>query len=296
MATLAQVSDLQTPRGQQVLAHVLSLFPLLRVMQFKLDASTYNLIPNSVDSAIDSSRAVNAALDSVNFGYVSSSNTQKAYGFEHNIDDLYRGDQRVGLTAAGLIRQIENDLKRLAGKVADNVESDMIIGTGANNRMIGLHEFVKDAPVSGQTARFGFSAAEIFTMLKQVDLTINTKENQDRFVEELMKAVAQVRGANAFLCDSSMAARLNTIAIRIGAAGESRDLFGVPVRAFNGIPIITCSERAFPLESDGVNDDLHSIDIVNLAEDSGICFSTNQGFKFTDFEETESGPLGKSRL
>jgi hypothetical protein len=170
-------------------------------------------------------------------------------------------------------------------------------GTDADNRMLGISNFVKDANAAGQTAKLGFTAAEQAAMNEQIALQLNTADNKKLFVEMLIKALAKVPGANAIVCNTSMSARLTTIAKEFGAAGETVDSFGVPVPTFNRRPIVEVDDTEITnTETDGVNNDCTSIYVLRFAEELGVTFSTNSGFYFTDFDQSEIEPKGKSRL
>lgn len=297
MATIAQVSQLGNTRGQALLGAILIAVPKLRFAQFKLDTARYDLYPDRDITGSTSARAINAALGLDTYKPSSASGDQKAYGFEVGIDDLYKGDLNVTGAPAGLVRQLEGRLKRLAVKVAEDVEADTIRGMGTDNSMIGLAGFIKDAAAAGQVGRFGFTQEEIAGLLTQVGFKLDTVENQNLFVEMLMRDIASVPGANAIEMNSSLLARMTTIALRLGAAGETRDSFGKPVTTFNNIPMVPVSNRGIGCdESDGTNTDCTSLYIVRYEEDNGVSISTNSGFKFDDFEEEEGIPAGKSRL
>jgi len=163
--------------------------------------------------------------------------------------------------------------------------------------MLGISNFVKDAASGGQTASLGFTTTEQAAMNSQVALQLNTTANQDAFLELLFKAIAGVPGSNALVCNANLAARLTTIAKRIGAAGESLNSYGVPVTTFNNVPIVALPTDAIPqTESDGTNSDCTSLYVTRFAEELGVAFNTNSGFLFQDFQDYQTEPQGVSRL
>jgi len=177
------------------------------------------------------------------------------------------------------------------------LQADMFIGTGVAPRMLGISNFIKDAPAAGQTPALGFTADEQAAMNTQVGLKLDTTANQDAFVEILFKELSKVPGANAIVCNVNLAARLTTIAKRIGAAGESLSSFGIPVNTFNNVPIVALPTDAIPQnESDGTNTDCTSLYILRNAEELGVAFNTNSGLQFQDFTDYQTSPQGVARL
>lgn len=296
MANLAQLSDL-TGRGAGLLAAMYEQVPLLQAAEFKLDASTHFVVPDKASHSGSAARAVNAALQRDAQSPNPTARSLALYGREISIDDVYLADQRVGISPAGLRLLFDRQLKALSVKIAEEVEKDMFVGTDASNTMLGISEFVKDAAAGGQTAKLGFTTAEQAAMNTQVGLKLDTSANQDGFIETLEKEMAKVPGANTIVCNPNLKARLTTIARRLGAAGETRNSFGTPLATFNGVPIVPVSTAAISqAESDGTNSDCTSLYIVRFAEDLGVSFATNSGFKFDDIDLDSVKPNDIARL
>jgi hypothetical protein len=293
---IAQVSQL-SGRGAGFLSIMLQNSPLLRFADFRLDYSTYFAVPDKSTHTGSSARAVNAALQRDAQSPNPTAAALALYGREISIDDLYKMDQRLSGAPDGLRLFMDRQLSSLAVKLADEVSTDMLAGPGTANRMVGLSEFVKDAPAGGQTARLGFTADEIAAMNTQVGLQLNSADAQNAFLETLEKELAKVPGANAILCNVNLGARMSTIAKRIGAAGVTTDSFGQPVETYNGVPIVRLQTSAIPqTESDGTNTDCTSLYIVRFEENLGVTYSTNSGFLFTDFPDGEVKPNAIARL
>jgi hypothetical protein len=163
--------------------------------------------------------------------------------------------------------------------------------------MLGLMEFVKNAAAGGQTARLGFTAAELAAMNSKYSGQIIDEADQDLFVEYLMKKLASVPGANGIIVNSSLSARLSTIGKRKGAAGETVNSFGVKVKTFDNKQLIEVPDTVITnTESDGVNADCTSLIIVRNAEELGVAISTNSGFYFQDFPDAEATAEAKARM
>lgn len=296
MANLASVSTL-TGRGAGLLSIMYEQSPLLQAAEFKLDTLTHFVLPEKSAFTGSSARALNAALQRDAQGGTPVARSLALYGREISIDDAFLADQRAGVSMEGLRFMFDRKLQALAVKMAEEIEADMFVGPDASNRMLGISEFVKDAAAGGQTARLGFTADELASMNVQVGLQINTTANQDAFVETLEKEMAKVPGANAIVCNPNLKARLTTIARRLGAAGETRNSFGTPLATFNGVPIYPVSTSAITsTESDGTNNDNTSLYIIRFAENLGVSWVTNSGFKFDDIELDSVKPNQIARL
>ncbi len=296
MANIAQVSNLSSA-GQGLLSIMIEQNPILRVAEFKPDTSTYNNLPNKLASSGAAARVEGGTL--VRDAQVpnSASKNLALYGREISIDDVRKLDKNITGSPSGLRLLMARRQKLFAGLLATEVCNDMTAGTDAANRMLGLSTFVKDADAAGQTAALGFTQAEQAAMLTQVALQLNTADNQNAFCELLDKEIGKVPGANAILLNTNLKARLNTIARRLNAYGQTLDQFGVPVDTYNGIPLVTTTLTGITqTETDGVNADQTSLYIVRFAEELGTAFSTNSGFYFQDFPDLEVAPQGMSRL
>ncbi|MBP8975103.1 MAG: hypothetical protein KBG83_00145 [Bacteroidetes bacterium] len=294
---IAQVSNLQG-RAAGVLTTILAQEPLLRVADFRPDNSVYFANPDKDTFTSTAARAVNESIQRDAQNPNPAAAALALYGREISVDDVYKQDAVIGnLSARGLLEFLDRRVAGLAVKLGSEIVVDICSGTATSNRMIGFSEFVKDAAAGGQTARLGFTTAELAAMNNQVGLQLNTTTNQDAFIESLIKKVAEVPGANALVMNTNLYARMTTIAKRIGAAGETRDSFGVPVSTFNGISLIPVNTTAITQsESDGTNSDCTSLYIVRFEENLGVTFSTNSGFLYTDFEDVESKPNGVARM
>ncbi|MEM4626460.1 MAG: hypothetical protein QXF70_03490 [Candidatus Bilamarchaeaceae archaeon] len=291
-----QISSL-TGRSAGLLTKMLEIAPLFQYAEFRKDYSSARTIPDKTTFSGSAARAENAALAKDNQVPTTSTVNLALYGREIAIDDVRKLDVNISGSPVGLQKFADRQLSSLAVKLAQEIQNHMLIGSGASNEMLGLSYFVKDAAAGGQTAALGFTTAEQAAMNAQVGLQLNTTANQDSFIETLFKALGDVPNANAILVNTNLGARLMTIAKRLGAAGETVNSFGVPVTTFNNVPIVTLPTSAIPQnESDGTNTDCTSLYIVRFAEELGVCFNTNSGFYFQDFQDYQTYPQGVARM
>lgn len=293
---LDQISKL-TGRSVGLLSKMVTLTPLLQFVEFRQDYSTSLNTPDK--SSFSGSAARNVGSNFVKD--LQTPNPEKvllaSYGREVAVDDLYKFDADISGSPVSLQRYYDRQLSAAAIRLATEIQNAMLAGSGVAPQMLGISNFVKDAAAGGQTAALGFTTDEQAAMNTQVGLQLNTTANQDAFLEILYKELAKVPGANAIVCNVNLAARLTTIAKRVGAAGESLSSFGVPVNTFNNVPIVALPTDAIPqTESDGTNNDCTSLYILRNAEELGVAFNTNSGLQFQDFTDYQTSPQGVARL
>lgn len=291
-----QVSNL-SGRSAQILSKILEVCPLFQYADFRLDPSEYGNIPDKATWTSSAARAEGMPAQKDVQVPTPAFKKLAIYEREITVDNLRKLDSRITGSPNGLKLFGERQLTALAVKVAQEVQIDMIQGTDASNRMLGIGSFVKDANAGGQTAALGFTTAEQAAMNVQVSLQLNNVTNQDGFVEILFKELAKVPGANAIVCNANLGARLTTIAKRVGAAGETLNSFGIPVSTFNNVPIVIVDTNTITqTESDGTNSDCTSLYIIRFSEELGLTFTTNSGFYFEDFPEDVQNPDMKARI
>lgn len=286
-------------RGARLLTLAMQLFPFLEFADFRRDTSTYVTDPSLDSYSGSAARAVNAALQKDAQAPNPTSASLKLYGREMSYDDLYKMDARVTGAPALFQAFAERRLAGLMRQLGLEVVIDMLSGTLTNYKMLGFSEFVKDAAAGGQTARLGYSAAQLAAMNVQAGIRLDMSKEEDlrAFDELLRKQLATVPGANAIICNTSLHARLGSIAKKLGSAGESTSTFGTVIPSYDGRPLIAVPDTAITMvETDGVNADCTSLYVVRFAEQQGVTFSTNSGFLFTDFPEDVVKPDSIARL
>jgi len=285
-------------RAAGLLAEMISLHPIFQVAQFRKDASTFLSTKEGASHTGSAARAEGATLQRDAQTPTTAQLNLALYGREITVDNVRRQDVASGIQTPNGLRQFyDRQLKKLLKKFAAEIQTDMFTGTAASNRMLGLSNWVKDAAAGGQTAAMGFTTAEQAAMNVQVGLQLNTTANQDSFIELLELQKTTVPNANAILLNQSLHARLNTIARRYAALGTIVNDFGKQIDTVFGIPIYSFPDAVIPrTESDGTNSDCTSLYIMRFAEELGVCFATNSGFLFTDFEDVDDLPSGLARM
>jgi uncharacterized protein YaiE (UPF0345 family) len=296
MAKIQQISTL-SGRGAGLLAKIMELYPLFEFAEFRTDTSFFPHVPDKSVFNNSAARAENATAQRDANSPVATGITQALYTRELTVDLLRQLDAKIA-GAPGLVNFAMRQLSNLALKIGQEVQDHMLQGTGSNNQMLGLAQFVKDAAAAGQTAALGFTTAEQAAMVvSSGSLQVNTTANENALVELLQSTLFQVPGANAIILNQKAIARLTSIAKRIGALGQTVTEFGTLVNTFNNVPLVPVQASTQPsTETDGTNSDCTSIHVVRFAEEQGVCYSSNSGFYLQDFENAEVQPEGVARL
>ena len=285
-----------------IITFILAEFKLFQFLEFSLEPATFNSYPAKEDVGGDNSvREVNGALKSFVFSPSTGSGTQKAYGYENFIDQLYLNDLENGVaTPEGLRRQIENEQIRLAKKVAKEVLYDMINGDGTGGTIYGMKNLIKDtADETGQAEYLGITQAQLFASLVQVGMVLDLSSEVAlrQFEEILMRELASMGGNPVLVMNNYLFARMTTVAKKLGVYGVSISDFGKPVDLFGNTPMIPVDLSIMPLnENDGEHANCTSLYAVEYNEADGFRYATNAGFRFVDFENLETKPSGKGRL
>lgn len=286
---IAQIGNLG-PRAQALLSLILAQVQIFRVAEFRLDASTHLQSVDKQTSTGSAARAEGAdTVQSDKQAPTTEAKSLNLYSREVSIDKVRTQDKVLGLGSE--YQRLFAD-RRMDGNVvalAEEIQKHMFNGTLTSNQMLGILELIKDADAAGQTARLGFTQAELAAMKSRVELKIDTTDNQYAFVEKLEEELANVPGANAIILNSKLGARFSTISKKLGMYGVTTDNFGFPIETYQGdkqiirVPVDAISNTM----SDGINADCTALVIARFAESQGVCYSTNSGFLYQDFGEVE---------
>jgi hypothetical protein len=298
---ITQISSL-SGRAAGLLAKMIELAPLFRFAEFKLDPSTFLVNKEGLVQTGSAARVIGqpAVADA------QSPNTALAalcaYTREITVDEMYLADANVGTSPQALKMINDRKLNLFVVALAQEIQHDMTLGSGIAPHMLGLLNFVLDAAAGAQIARLGFTQAELAAMNVNVGAGANgslqlVEDNYSEFLETLEKQISLVIGANALICNTNLAARITTIARQKHIYGQINDAFNNVVDTILGVPICKLQPADMPsTETDGVNNDCTSLHIVRFAEELGMSYSTNNGFTFTDFPESEITPQSKARM
>lgn len=285
-----------------ILAYILGQLVPFQYLEFSQEPTSFRSYPDLPEyTGGTAARALNEDLDNFVFSPNPSGGTQKFYGFENMIDQTYLNDLKLGnITDQGLRRQIENEQLRLALRVASEVLTDLIGGSGIGNVLLGWKSLVADvADASLQSEVYGFTKAQIHASLVRADVQLDLSNDVTlrTFEELLTRELAGMGGSPVMHMNNYVFARMTSIAKKLGVYGTSVNDFGKPVDQFGNYKMVPVGLKYLPqTEDDGGTNVSSSIYIIDHNEADGLRYATNAGFLFTDFATLDEKPTGKSRL
>lgn len=307
MATFASLSRINSPsgRGRQALGIILQESPLLRFLEsqsgWEKQGTTFNWQPEDLSTKTIAARTIgggvqNAAQNIAPTSLVSG--VLYAYNANFDVDESYIADEAQKL--ANMDNFLLKELRRRIRALSVKFEQELMLGDGQNGSMKGLRTLLNGTDsLPGYTGITRVVDAQVVTggSTKSLDLTVRT--NDAKFIEWLGLQMAEVKNVAGILCSPKMAARLDTIARTNYLAGETRDLFGIPVKTFANVPIIPLLDTSItndePDNTDPVKLETTSIYLIAPGEQSCSVVS-NSGLEYTDFELTESKQSKREKI
>jgi|GEM_PF-1523196 len=299
----ASNASMGTDKGKRILSFILQNFVIFQIMEFGIEPFDFTSYPvkEDVGDADNSARAINAELKKFVYAPSKGGETQRAYGFEYDIDEVYLNDLELGnITNEALRRRIENEQIRLAKKVGGDLLTDVFGGDGVSPKILGFKNMIKDvADSSGQSSFLGLTVDQIHASLVQVGLQLSLSDEATlrAYEETLTREISDMGGNPVLIMNNYMFARHTAIAKKLNLYGQVETAFGKTIDTFGNTKMIPVPLKYLPqTESDGTHNDCSSIFLAEYNEVDGLRVATNSGFKFTDFKELETKPSGKSRL
>lgn len=300
MATLASLSRINSPsgRGRQAVGMLLQESPFLRFMEsqsgWELQATSATWQPDDLNNKTISPRAIGNGEQSAAQNVAPASlvaSTLYAYNANFDIDQSYVADQSLKL--ANMDAFLLKELRRRIRALATTMEAEIMKGSGTGGAMKGLKTILNGTdslPGYASVTRVVNAQEVTGGSTKSLDLTVRT--NDAKFIEWFALQLAKVKNPTGIVCSPLMAARLDTIARTNYLAGETRDLFGIPVKTFATVPIVPVLNGSITNDEpdDTVptpNDVTTSIYIVAPSEQS-LSLVTNSGLEYVDFDALES--------
>ncbi len=296
MATLASTSRINSPsgRGRQALGLLLQESPLLQFLEaqsgWELLGTAFNWQPEDTSEKTIAARAIgggvqNTAQDVSPTSFVAGA--LSAYNANFDIDVSYLADAAQKLV--NMDSFMLKELRRRVRALATTLESELMRGTGLNNTMKGLKTILDGVTsLPGYPGIYRVSDAQEITggTTKSCDLTART--NDAAFIEWFGLQLAKVKNPAGIICSPLMAARLDTIGRTQYLSGETRDLFGKPIKTFAGIPIIPLLASSI-LNNEPDNTPTTPLEVTTsiyiLAPgEQSLSVATNSGLEYTDFD------------
>jgi hypothetical protein len=307
MGNLAGLSRINSPsgRGRDALGILLEESPFLRFLEsnsgWELGATKFQWQPEDVSEKTIAARAIGAGAQSVAQDIAITdleADILAAYNANFDIDASYLAD--VDRKLANMDEYMLKELRRRIRYLAIYLEKEMFQGTGQSNRMAGLAVILDGSDLPGYDGITRVENAQDVTggSTTSCDLTVRTNDNA--FIEFLGIMLAKVNNPQGIICSPQAAARLDTIARVNYMAGETRDLFGRPVRTYAGIPIVPVLATTITNDEDdddypSVNEDTTSLYIPSLGEQR-LSVVTNSGLEYVDFDLQEGKQSNREKV
>lgn len=296
-------------RGNDAIGILLTNSPLLNFLDsfsgFEKDGTAFDWRP-VVEAASLASRAVGGSWSATNLTPASKqTGALTIQGSRVDVDVSHLADRDLGITDIPV--WFEKQLKKELINFAKSYEIQLMIGTGISTAFKGLTTIL-----DGSTALPGYSGVyrvtnaanySVDTTPKSLDITLgatNYTKNIKGLLECLYQSFADLdRGAGmGMLMNAAMYARLQTIARNEHILGEDRNLFGVPVSTFNGIPMIPLTSGAIlSTEDDDTTTPLEVTTSLYLMSPGEMRSSlvTNSGLEYWEYDFMQAKESGSEK-
>lgn len=288
LAITSVAKPASTERAQRFISKVMGYSYLLRtLMNFKVKATEHQYRPAAGSQTL-AGRAKSANYSSSNLSPAALIAGELAlHGFFLKYDQTYVADHDLGI-GIHMDEWYEDELDDRAYDTALEIDKLIIASDGSSNTMKGIA-----AILDGVTNVPGLGITMVIDALTGSGLAgdsfdLSAEANYNTFLEQLDKWKREVLGANAIICNESMAARLTTIARKFHSYSQGVDLFGNIIDRVNGLDIIAVDDTVITkTEADNggpaVNNTT-SIYVINNAEGQWN-INSNSGLAFYDHGE-----------
>ena len=295
MATLAQLSQIESTRGQGALALLLQDDPFIahleKVSGWEEDATSYDYDVVDPEAELQNRALGGSYTKTASTPPSRIPDTLRFYGDAVAVDRSHLADAERGL------RKLDKWLdKEITGKVkkwSRLFSVELWQGPGTGNRMkglLGLLNGVDDLP--GYTGYTGTLDATTYTAgADNLDLT--NKDNWAPFYELMIEASSKVENPTGIHCNKELYGKAQLVAKAFNVQGETRDLFGVPVPTFNNIPLIKLRDGCITNdEPDGDAQEVATSLVISAFAPDEAGLVTNSGMSWKDFDYLESKVSG----
>lgn len=305
MGTLANLSTINSPsgRGRDALGVLLQESPFLAFLEqnggWELDATNFEFSPISSAFSSIEARAEGGAYTGVDVAPGTKQTGKLAFhGAAVDVDISHKSDAAKGLRDIDV--WFAKELKLRIKKFAVAYESMLFNGSGNSNNIKGLKTILSGSDLPGYTGVTRLVDAQAVTggSTKSCDLT--SSNNYSKFIEWLFVKMKDVKNATGLIMNTSLYARMWTIARKEQMLGENRDLFGVPVATFNNIPMIQV------LDDTIVNTEPDNTATTALTEttslyvmapgEQNLSLVTNSGLYWMDYDHVENKESGREKF
>lgn len=302
MPTIASLSTIYSPsgRGKDALARFLEGSPVARSFeQFGAwDREDFTFFWEPLrETSTAPARAIGASYTPENRTPRDKvTQTQRIHGDATEMDIAHLADANSG----GSDIMIADRVGEKVAVYAESWESDIFNATGEDNTYYGLKTIL-----DGETELPGYpgvfrvkDAASVSSVSGAKSLDVSTAAGQKALFELIRKELKDVRNPTCIYMNPSLAGRLETGGYETGRlSGNITDLFGKPIRTFDGVPIIETLDTTILLdEPDNTPttalENTTSLYVVGFVP-KRMSIATNSGFYYTDYDHAQAKEKGK---
>lgn len=289
MARLAELSNAPSERGRALLSLLLSQDNFMAFLDqhsgFEEDSTDFDYRPTNPTQALQT-RAEGGEYTPVDVTPPSKqADSLSFHGFGFDIDDTRIADARRNLRDfdAWLRKEVYRRFRAFARLYANQV----FIGPGTTTTLKGLSVILDGTTdIPGYTGVTGVIDTADWLSGSPVSFDLSNEDNWGTFIEKLIRYRNEVPDARGMPMGPELYARMHSIAHKKHILGESRDLFGDPVKTFAGIPMIEVREGSIltnePDNTGGTPlENTTSLYIMRPGEGE-LSMVTNSGLEFDD--------------
>lgn len=284
----SQARPALTERGQRFITRVLSYSMLLRTMRnFVIKATEHQYRPAAGSQTL-SGRAKAANYTSADLSPAALlAGELSLHGFFLKYDRTYVADRELGI-GIEMDQWYDDELDERAYDTALEIDKLIVSSAGTGNTMVGIASIL-----DGVTNVPGLGITMVIDALTGSGLAGNSFDlsdpaNFDTFLEQLDKWKHEVMGANAILCNHSMAARITTIGRKYHSYSQGVDVLGNPVERVNMMDIVPVDDEVITnTEPDNAGTPVNNTTSIYLfSNNEGLWnINTNSGLGFYDHGE-----------
>lgn len=300
---LKAISSINSPsgRGNDALGILLQESPFLRFLEecsgWEEDATNFDFLPNPYNELTIEARTAGNSYTGVAVTPNSRQTGSLAFhGASIDIDVSYKADQDRKLR--DIPTWFTKELRSRMKQFAVGYEKLLFQGTGLAGEIEGLQTILDGTDIPGYTDATCLANAQEVTggSTKSCDITSST--NFAKFMEWLWKKIAGIDRPMGLVMNRTLYARMWTIARKEQVLSETRDMFGMPIAKYNGIPMIPVLDTTIlnteDDDTDTPNEETTSIYIMSPGEQR-LSLVSNSGLYWMDWDHLENNEQGREK-
>lgn len=300
---LKALSTINSPsgRGNDALGVLLQESPFLRFLEensgWEEDATNYDFLPTPYDLLTIEERT---AGNSYTAAAVSPNSRQTGslyfQGASIDIDISYLADAQRGLR--DIPTWFTKELRSRMKQFSVGYEKLLFQGTGVDGQIKGLKTIIAGSDIPGYTGTTCLENAQEVTAGSTKSCDISSSTNFAKFMEWLWKKINSIDRPMGLVMNRALYARMWTIARKEQVLSETRDMFGMPIAKYNGIPMIPVLDTTIlntePDDTGTPVNETTSLYIMSPGEQR-LSLVSNSGLYWMDYDHLENNEQGREK-